>query len=222
MGLVQSPNSLYLQTCGKVIKVKEPRNMKLQTNRLILRPWQESDAESLYKYAQNPNIGPMAGWPPHPSIENSRKIITTVLSTRETYAVVLKETGEAIGSIGIMTVRSEIHSARMTDSECEIGFWIGEPFWGEGLIPEAVNELLRYIFEDLRKTAVWCGYFDGNKKSKRAQEKCGFTYSHTEYNKLVPLMNEFRIEHFTKLTLEEWRSKKDENSVNASKSTIGQ
>lgn len=196
--------------------------MKLQTNRLILRPWQESDAESLYKYAQNPNIGPMAGWPPHPSIENSRKIITTVLSTRETYAVVLKETGEAIGSIGIMTVRSEIHSARMTDSECEIGFWIGEPFWGEGLIPEAVNELLRYIFEDLRKTAVWCGYFDGNKKSKRAQEKCGFTYSHTEYNKLVPLMNEFRIEHFTKLTLEEWRSKKDENSVNASKSTIGQ
>lgn len=196
--------------------------MKLQTNRLILRPWQESDAESLYKYARNPNIGPMAGWPPHTSIENSRKIITTVLSTPETYAVVLKETGEAIGSIGIMTVRSEIHSARMTDSECEIGFWIGEPFWGEGLIPEAVNELLRYIFEDLRKTAVWCGYFDGNKKSKRAQEKCGFTYSHTEYNKLVPLMNEFRIEHFTKLTLEEWRSKKDENSVNASKSTIGQ
>ena len=43
--------------------------MKLQTNRLILRPWQESDAESLYKYAQNPNIGPMAGWPPHTSIK---------------------------------------------------------------------------------------------------------------------------------------------------------
>ena len=142
--------------------------MKLQTNRLILRPWQESDAESLYKYAQNPNIGPMAGWPPHTSIENSRKIITTVLSTPETYAVVLKETGEAIGSIGIMTVRSEIYSAKMADSECEIAFWIGEPFWGPGLIPEVVNELLRYIFEDLRKTAVWCGYFDGNKKSKRA------------------------------------------------------
>lgn len=90
------------------------------------------------------------------------------LSTPETYAVVLKETGEAIGSIGIMTVRSEIYSAKMADSECEIGFWIGEPFWGKGLIPEVVNELLRYIFEDLRKTAVWCGYFDGNKKSKRA------------------------------------------------------
>ena len=120
-----------------------------------------------------------------------------------------------------MTVRSEIYSAKMADSECEIGFWIGEPFWGKGLIPEVVNELLRYIFEDLRKTAVWCGYFDGNKKSKRAQEKCGFTYSHTEYNKFVPLMNEFRIEHFTKLTLEKWRSKKDKNSV-YTKSTIGQ
>ena len=68
MGLDQSPNSLYLQTCGEIIKVKEPRNMKLQTNRLILRPWQESDAESLYKYAQNPNIGPRAGGPPHTSI----------------------------------------------------------------------------------------------------------------------------------------------------------
>ena len=168
MGLDQSPNSLYLQTCGEIIKVKEPRNMKLQTNRLILRPWQESDAESLYKYAQNPNIGPMAGWPPHTSIENSRKIITTVLSTPETYAVVLKETGEAIGSIGILTVRSEIYSGKMGDSVCEMGFWIGDPFWGNGLIPDVVNELLRYIFEDLRKTAVWCGYFDGNKKSKRA------------------------------------------------------
>lgn len=179
--------------------------MELQTERLILRPWLENDAEALYKYAQNPNVGPIAGWPPHTSIENSREIIATILRVPETYAVVLKETSEAVGSIGIMTSRSEIHSAKMKDGECEIGFWIGEPFWGQGLIPEAVNELLRYIFEDLGKTAVWCGYFDGNEKSKRAQEKCGFIYSHTEYNKAVPLMDDFRTEHFTKLTLENWR-----------------
>ena len=131
--------------------------MKLQTKRLILRGWQENDAESLYKYAKNPNIGPIAGWPPHTSMENSREIIKNVLSASETYAVVLKQTGEVIGSIGLMMSRSEISSVQMTASEGEIGFWIGEPFWGQGLIPEAVCELLRHAFEDLHLTAVWSG-----------------------------------------------------------------
>lgn len=187
--------------------------MELQTKRLILRPWQESDAEALYKYACNPNIGPIAGWPPHTSIGNSREIIKGVLSAPETYAVVLKETGETIGSVGIMTARSEIRSAKMAGSECEIGYWISEPYWGQGLIPEAVSELIRYAFEDLQMTTVWCGYFDGNEKSKRVQEKCGFTYSHTEYNKPVPLMNDVRTEHFTKLTLEEWRKEKTDMRI---------
>ena len=179
--------------------------MELQTKRLLLRAWKESDAEALYKYARNPNVGPIAGWPPHTSVENSREIIKAVLSAPETYAVVLKETGEAVGSIGIMTARSEIKSAQMADNECEIGYWIGEPYWGQGLIPEAVNELLWYAFEDLGKTTVWCGYYDGNEKSKRVQEKCGFVYSHTEENKPVPLLNEVRTEHFTKITLEDWK-----------------
>ena len=122
----------------------------LQTERLTLRPWKESDAEALYRYACNPNIGPIAGWPPHTSVENSREIIKTVLSAPGSYAVVLKETNETVGSVGIMTARSEICSAKMTDSECEIGYWIGEPYWGQGLIPEAVSELIRYAFEDLQ------------------------------------------------------------------------
>jgi len=145
--------------------------MKLQTKRLILR---ENDADSLYKYAQNPNIGPIAGWQPHTSIENSREIIKNVLSADETYAVVLKQTGEVIGSIGLVMSKSEINSTQMTESEGEIGFWVGEPFWGQGLILEAVCELLRHAFEDLQLTAVWCGYYNGNEKSKRVQEKCGF------------------------------------------------
>ncbi|WP_247644876.1 GNAT family N-acetyltransferase [Bifidobacterium pseudolongum] len=43
----------------------------LQTERLVLRPWRESDAEALYEYAKNPNIGPAAGWPPHKDVEDS-------------------------------------------------------------------------------------------------------------------------------------------------------
>ena len=182
--------------------------MELQTERLILRTWQESDAESLYKYAQNPNIGPIAGWQPHTSVENSREIIKSVLSVGETYAVVLKETGEAVGTVSIMTTKNESHSAEMAENECEIGYWIGEPFWGQGLIPEVVHEILRYSFENLRLTAVWCGYYDSNEKSKRVQEKCGFIYHHTEYNKPVPLMNDFRTAHFTKISYESWKTEK--------------
>ena len=180
--------------------------MELQTKRLILRAWKESDAEALYKYARNPNVGPIAGWTPHTSVENSREIIKAVLSAPETYAVVLKETGEAVGSIGIMTVRSEIHSAKIANNESEIGYWIGEPHWGQGLIPEAIREILRHAFEDLHLSSVWCGYYDGNEKSRHAQEKCGFIYHHTEHNKPVPLLNDFRTEHFTKISQQEWRA----------------
>ena len=73
--------------------------MTLETERLILRPWSEDDAGELYKYAKDIDVGPMAGWPVHTSVENSREIIRTVLSAPETYAVCLKETGKPIGSI---------------------------------------------------------------------------------------------------------------------------
>ena len=74
--------------------------MILETERLILRPWQDDDAEDLYKYARDPDVGPPAGWPPHTSVENSREIIRTVLSKPDTFAVCLKENGKPIGSIG--------------------------------------------------------------------------------------------------------------------------
>ena len=177
--------------------------MTLETNRLILRPWEEADAEELYKYAKDPAVGPIAGWPPHTSVENSREIIRSVLSAPETYAVVLKETGKPVGSVGIMF--GENGNAPMGEQEAEIGYWIGVPYWGRGLIPEAVRELQRRCFEDLNCTVVWCGYYDGNIKSKRVQEKCGFGYHHTEKDKPCNLMGDIRTEHFTYLTKEDWK-----------------
>ena len=81
----------------------EPERLTLQTERLILRPWEEGDAESLYEYAKDPEVGPIAGWPPHTSVENSRQIIRDVLSADETYAVCLKEDNRAIGCIGLIS-----------------------------------------------------------------------------------------------------------------------
>jgi len=176
--------------------------MTLETERLILRPWQESDAEDLYRYASNPEVGPIAGWPVHTSVQNSRDIIRNALSAPETYAIVLKETGLPIGSIGLKMG----DATDLTDSadECELGYWLGVPYWGRGIVPEAAKELIRYGFEVLNMHKIWCAYYDGNNKSKRVQEKCGFIYHHTTENVEVPLMGEWRRGHVNCLLKEDW------------------
>ena len=176
--------------------------MIIKTKRLILRPWQASDAESLYEYAKDAKVGPIAGWPVHQSVADSLNIIKNVLQVDETYAVCLKTDNKAIGSIGLISPTSA--HAKLIDTEVEIGYWIGVPFWGNGYIPEAVNRLQKYAFEDLDCVALWCAYYDGNVKSKRVQEKCGFMYHHTEADKLCELMGDIRTEHFMYITKEDW------------------
>ena len=175
--------------------------MNLITERLILRPWEESDAESLYEYAKDPQVGPIAGWPPHTSVEDSRDIIKSVLAVNETYAICKRQDNRAIGSIGLM--RGEQSNLDIPEDEGEIGYWIGVPFWGQGYAPEAARELIRHGFEDLKLNRIWCGYFEGNDKSKRVQEKCGFRYHHTNKDIYWALMDEVRTEHVTCLEKEE-------------------
>ena len=177
----------------------------IETERLVLRSWLETDAESLYEYAKDPAVGPIAGWPVHSSVKNSLEIIKNVLSADETYAVCLKTDNVAIGSIGLITP-AQTHS-EASNTELEVGYWIGVPFWGNGYIPEAIRALQKHAFEDLGCTAMWCGYYDGNEKSRRCQEKCGFKYHHTEKNKPCELMSDVRTEHFTYLTKEEWKKR---------------
>ena len=175
----------------------------METQRLLLRRWQESDAEDLYLYARDPEVGPIAGWPPHESVEESLSVIQNVLSGPEAYAICLKEDGRAIGAIEL---KLKGHSDLVEgDDEGELGYWLGKPFWGRGLMPEAVREMLRHAFEDLGMARVWCAYYDGNTKSKRVQEKCGFRYRWTSRDVDVPLLHEKRTGHVNCLTKEEWR-----------------
>lgn len=176
--------------------------MTLNTQRLILRPWCENDAADLFEYAKDSDVGPIAGWPPHKNIQESLDVIKNVFCGKECYAVCLKENNRAIGAVELklnghtdMTIR---------DDECELGYWIGKPFWGNGYIPEAVKELLRRAFEDLKMTTVWCGYYEGNKKSKRVQQKCGFEFFTKTDNVPVPLMNEIRTGYMNRITKEMW------------------
>ena len=176
----------------------------LQTERLILRKWTETDADSLYEYAKDLAVGPIAGWPPHQSKEESLDVIRNVLNGAECYAICEKGSDKPIGAVELMLHGHSSNTER--EDECELGYWLGKPFWGRGYMPEAAWKLLRHAFEDLGMRAVWCGYYDGNEKSKRVQEKLGFQYHHTCENVPVPLMNEFRIGHTNVMTRERWEN----------------
>ncbi len=176
--------------------------MRLETERLILRLWEESDAEDLYEYASDPDVGPIAGWPPHQNVGESRGVIKNVLCGSEDYALCLKLDNRAIGAISLKLNGHTDMTDR--DDECELGYWLGKPFWGQGLMPEAAGEMLRHAFEDLGMSKVWCGYYEGNAKSKRVQEKVGFRYQWTTEGVDVPLMHEKRTEHVNLMTREWW------------------
>lgn len=174
----------------------------LKTKRLILRAWCESDADNLFKYAKDPEVGYPAGWPKHQSVEESRDIIEKHLNGRECYAICLKEDNKAIGAIELKLNGSTDLTDQ--DNECELGYWIGKEFWGKGYVPEAANELIRYGFEDLSMEKIWCGYYDGNEKSKRVQEKCGFKFYRTTEGIEVTRLNEIRTGHTSVLTKQDW------------------
>ncbi|MDX7998500.1 GNAT family N-acetyltransferase [Xenorhabdus sp. Reich] len=176
----------------------------LMTERLILRPWQETDAGSLYEYAKDERVGPIAGWPVHKNVEESAQIIRDIFMHDEIYAVALKEDNRAIGCIGLLM--SQNSNFPIGDNDAEVSYWIGVPFWGRGLIPEAVRELMRHSFEELKLDNLWCGYFAENSQSEIAQRKCGFRHHHTIDDQYVVILDETRTEHISRITRDEWHS----------------
>ena len=174
---------------------------QLETPRLLLRPFAEADAPDLYEYAQDPRVGPIAGWQPHKSVEESREIIRTALSAPNSFAVVDKAAGKVIGSAGFVGR----HYTELPGPDDEIGYCLSPAFWDRGLMPEAVAELLRYGFEELGLETIWCGHYEGNQKSRRVIEKSGFRLRFSREED-VPLMNERRLTHLYALRRAEWRA----------------
>ena len=174
----------------------------LVTDRLFLRRWDDSDAEALYSFASDPDVGPIAGWPPHHSVSESLDVIRNVFNGAEAYVICFKTENQPIGAIELKLNGHTDMTDR--DDESELGYWLGKPFWGRGIMPEAVREMIRHGFEDIGMNKIWCGYYDGNTKSKRVQEKCGFRSRWTTKDVDVPLMHEKRTGHVNCLTKEEW------------------
>ena len=177
--------------------------MVLNTERLMLRKRTEADAESLFEYAKDLDVGPIAGWPPHKNKDESLNVIKNVFNGAECYAICEKGNNKAIGAIELKLNGSTDIKDR--DDDCGLGYWLGKPFWGKGYMPEAAREIIRHAFEELGMTTIWCGYYEGNYKSKRVQEKLGFIYHHTCEEVAVPLMNEVRVGHTNYMTKEQWK-----------------
>ena len=156
--------------------------LTIETERLILRPFCQSDLEDFYEYASVEGVGEMAGWRHHESKEKSKEILDMFISEDKTLAIVYKENNKLIGSLAIEKYGLE---DKLTEFDGyrgrEIGYVLSKDYWGRGIMPEAVRAVIDHLFGILDLDFLTCGYYDFNNQSKRVQEKCGFK----PYRKLV-------------------------------------
>ena len=147
--------------------------MIMETSRIVLRPWRDSDAAVLYKWASDPDVGPRAGWAPHKSVEESLEVIRTVFNdVTNTWAIELMETGEAIGAMGFGPSCNCRLPAR--DGEPLIGYWIAKPYWNRGICTDALRLMIEHIRCVTDIKSLISGHFVDNPASGRVMEKCGF------------------------------------------------
>ena len=154
----------------------------IETERLILRSFKQSDLLDFYEYASVPGVGEMAGWKHHETIEKTQEILDIFIKEDKTFAIVFKKNNKVIGSLGVEKYGLE---EKLTEFKSyygrKIGYVLSKDYWGKGIMPEAVGAVITYLFDDLNLDFLTCGYYDFNNQSKRVQEKCGFK----PYRKLV-------------------------------------
>ena len=174
----------------------------IETERLVLRTWEDADAAALFALASDPEIGPRAGWPPHASEAESLETIRNVLRGPESYAVVLRVAdGETPGGTLVGAIALKDGRFVTSSTEYEVGYWIGRPYWGRGYAPGAMAALIEHARRDLGTTAIWAGHYAGNTQSRRVMEKCGLTYVRTDHAIDVPLLGQVRDEDVMRLEL---------------------
>ena len=149
--------------------------VRLETDRLILRPWKESDVQDFYEYASVDGVGQRCGWLPHKSLEESRMILDMFIGEKKTFALELKESGKVIGSIGLEERAADLGIAEDRKGR-EIGYVLNKNYWGRGLMPEAVKAVIDYCFRECSFDWLTCGHFLWNDQSRRVVEKSGFRY----------------------------------------------
>lgn len=148
----------------------------LETDRLILRGWQERDIDDFFEYASVDGVGEMAGWRHHDTMETTHKILQAFISEKNVFAVVYKENEKVIGSLGLHESWTNGDERFQNLKVKEIGYVLSREYWGRGLMPEAVRAVMAFCFDRCGLEALTCGHFETNLQSKRVIEKCGFSF----------------------------------------------
>lgn len=194
----------------------------LETDRLILRPWKESDAPALFAIASDPDVGPNAGWLPHESVDYSRTIIRTIYLRRTVFAIVPKaglydNMGMPITAgipIGNVTLAMGPNKARGTkENQAELGYWLGRRYWHMGLASEAAFKLICYGFRNLNLDQIWCAYYKGNTRSRRVMKRLGFYWHHTIKSSYNPMLKRSQTEYYNCFTRDDFEQLYGEKGI---------
>ena len=161
--VILDPNGNRVECVYRKEETSNEPDAPIETERLLLRPFRESDAEAFFECCQNPNIGNNAGWKPHGSLEESQEILRSVfISQSGIWAITLKEDGRLIGSVGIIPdPKRENPQARM------LGYWLDESHWGKGYMTEAVQSVLDYGFNTLQLSLITANCYPHNERSQQ-------------------------------------------------------
>jgi ribosomal-protein-alanine N-acetyltransferase len=147
----------------------------IETERLVLRPFKWDDLDDFFGYASVDGVGEMAGWHHHENKDQSKEILANFIDEDTDFALVLKETGRVVGSLGVKSYGAE---DKLTEFDGykgrEIGYVLAKDQWGKGLMVEAVSAVINHLFDEIDLDFLTCGYYDFNNQSRRVQEKCGF------------------------------------------------
>lgn len=144
-----------------------------------MRHWEINDLDDLYAFAKNPNVGPQAGWRQHQSREESRQILSRMVTAPDQFAIMLKSTMKVIGIIS-----AGIDTSRRNLAAKTIGCALNEAYWNQGLMTEAVGAMIRYLFMDPGTELIAMDHFADNYGSQRVIEKNGFQYEGTMRQKI--------------------------------------
>lgn len=147
----------------------------IETSRLVLRPWRESDASALFKYASDERVSRLALWPAHTSEEMSLSVIRDIfMPNPDSFAIILKTTGEPIGCIGLVPAGFEHFAPEC--GEREVGYWLGYPYWGQGIATEALLSLADYYCPLPDIASLLITVDASNARSISVARKCGFRH----------------------------------------------
>ena len=149
---------------------------RIETDRLILRSWSDTDLDDFFEYASVEGVGEMAGWKHHKSIDVTRNILRNFISEKNIFAVVYRGNSKVIGSLGLHYSWANQDNLYADLKIKEVGYVLSKDYWGRGLMPEAVSAIIDVCFSEYELDALTIGHFQSNDQSRRVVEKCGFIF----------------------------------------------